>query len=85
MAWNWTDNRDDTVLLFRAAAIASLAEGFDEKSMPCEACVLAATAAFKPSCARVTRREFLAHQSCTITDRQPPAASQTAQRQEVAH
>lgn len=66
VSWLYTSNRQDAVLLFRAAAIASLAEGYDAKNMPCEPCVLIASDGFKPDCERVTRREFLAHQSCGL-------------------
>lgn len=56
-------HHDDEILFRRAAAIASLAEGHDEQNYYCEPCVRVRK---DPGCTFVTRREFLAHQPCSL-------------------
>lgn len=61
ITWRMGDSiiGEDRVLMWRAAALASLSTGFDARSLPCENCLRSG----KPSwgCAdQVTRSEFVA-------------------------
>lgn len=59
VTWWAVPSGDDRVLLFRAAAIASLSTGFDHRSLPCETCVRALVPNYNcPD--KVTRSEFVA-------------------------
>jgi hypothetical protein len=55
---------DEEIMFRRAAALASLAEGYDAQNVYCERCIRALK---DPGCHLVTRRQFLAHESCGLT------------------
>jgi len=56
----------DEVLLRRAAAIASLSDGYDSPNVFCEPCIIERT--FGQLCGLVTRRQFLNHEPCSNRD-----------------